>query len=131
MAASAGGWPDGQVAPAEPSRTPLAMAVAAHALTLTPAELMTIVPDILQRAAVRLPDDDHAADAMPVIRAACRDWAEDRTRRTGQVTDPRDVEALAQASYDLRYEMGPLTPYLRDQHVENIDVSGCDQNLPK
>jgi Flp pilus assembly CpaF family ATPase len=105
----------------------LASAVAEHARTLTPAELMAIVPDILQRAAGRLPDDAHAAEAMPVIRTACRSWAEDRARQTGQVTDPRDAEALAQAVYDMRYEMGPLTPYLRDQHVENVDINGCDQ----
>jgi hypothetical protein len=49
---------------------------------------------------------------MPVIRAACRGWAEDRARHSGQVTDPRDVEALAQAVYDQHYDMGPLTPYL-------------------
>jgi Flp pilus assembly CpaF family ATPase len=124
-----GGWPDGQLTRREPD-TPditLAPAVAEHAQTLTSAELMTIVPDILQRAASRLPDDGHADDAMPVIRAACRRWAEDRARQSGQVTDPRDVEALAQAVYDMRYDMGPLTPYLRDAHVENIDINGCDQ----
>jgi Flp pilus assembly CpaF family ATPase len=64
---------------------------------------------------------------MPVIRAACRSWADDRARQSGQVTDPRDVEAVAQAVYDMRYEMGPLTSYLHDPHVENVDINGCDQ----
>jgi Flp pilus assembly CpaF family ATPase len=123
------GWPDAQPARPEPETpaTALATAVPKQARTLTSAELMSIVPDILQRAAGRLPDDEHAVDAMPVIRAACRSWADDRARQSGQVTDPGDVEALAQASYDLRYDMGPLTPYVRDPHVENIDINGCDQ----
>ena len=123
------GWPDGQVAQPEGERpdVSLATAVAERAQTLTTAELMAIVPDVLQRAAGRLPDDDHAVDAMPVIRSACRSWADDRARQSGQVTDPRDVEAVAQAVYDVRYDMGPLTPYLRDPHVENVDINGCDQ----
>jgi Flp pilus assembly CpaF family ATPase len=122
-------WPDGQVArrDREAPDSAVAPAVTRHTQLLAPAELLTIVPDILQRAAGRLPDDGHAEDAMPVIRAACRSWADDRARQLGQVTDPRDVEALAQAVYDMRYDMGPLTPYLRDPHVENVDVNGCDQ----
>ncbi len=124
-----GSWPDGQLTRREPDRADITLAPVPteHTRTLTPAELLTIVPDILQRAAGRLPDDDHAEDAMPVIRAACRNWAEDRARQSGQVTDPRDAEALAQAAHDMRYDMGPLTPYLRDPQVENIDVNGCDQ----
>ena len=123
------GWPDGQVTRRD-RETPdgtLALAVTEHPQMLAPAELLTIVPDILQRAAGRLPDDGHAEDATPVIRAACRSWADDRARQSGQVTDPRDVEALVQAVYDMRYDMGPLAPYLRDPHVENIDINGCDQ----
>jgi Flp pilus assembly CpaF family ATPase len=130
------GLPDGQASlldgqaggrdPDVPELAPAA-AVSERARTLTAAELTAIVPDILQRAADRLPDDAHAEDARPAIRAACRSWADDRARQSGQMTDPVDVEALAQASYDQRYDMGPLAPYLRDPHVENIDINGCDQ----
>jgi Flp pilus assembly CpaF family ATPase len=120
------GWPDGQVARPEREAPDITTAVAEHAKMLTTAELMAIVPDVLQRAAGRLPDDDHSEDAMPVIRSACRSWADDRARQSGQVTDPRDVEAVAQAVYDVRYDMGPLTPYLHDSHVENVDINGCD-----
>ncbi len=101
-------------------------AVEDGARTLTPAEVMALVPDILQRAAGVLPDDNQAEGAMPVIRAACRDWADERARQSGQVSNPHDVETLAQAAYDQRYDMGPLTSYLRDPHVENIDINGCD-----
>jgi Flp pilus assembly CpaF family ATPase len=114
------GWPDGQAGrhDGEAPEPGLATAVA---------ELMGVVPDVLRRVAGQLPDDSRAGDAMPVIRAACLSWAEDRARQTGQVTDPGDVEALAQAAFDMRYDMGPLTPYLRDPHVEHIDINGCDQ----
>jgi Flp pilus assembly CpaF family ATPase len=122
------GWPDGHVDQPERETPAIAPVTAAaeHPQAMTSAELMTIVPDILQRAAGRLPDHGHPEDVMPGIRAACRNWAEERARRSGQVTDPTDAEALAQAAYDLRYDMGPLAPYLRDPHVENIDINGCD-----
>ncbi len=29
--------------------------------------------------------------------------------------------------HDQRYELGPVTAYLRDPQVENVDVNGCDQ----
>src|ERR1019366_10738810 len=29
--------------------------------------------------------------------------------------------------YDQRYGLGPLSGYLRDPEVENVDVNGCDQ----
>jgi Flp pilus assembly CpaF family ATPase len=122
-------WLDSQVARPDretPDSTPVP-AFVERAQLLAPAELLTIVPDILQRAAGQLPDDAHAVAAMPVIRTACRSWAEDRARQFGQVTDPRDVESLVQAVYDMRYDMGSLAPYLRDPHVENIDINGCDQ----
>ena len=123
------GWPDGTPARPDPERPDPALATtgAQGTRTITRAELMSVVPEILQRAAGRLPDDAHAEAAMPVIRTACRSWAEDRARQSGQVTDPGNTEALAQAVYDQRYSMGPLTPYLRDPHVENVDVNGCDQ----
>lgn len=123
------GWPDGQVARRDREAPNVTFAPAATEQThdLAPAQMLTIVPDVLQRAAGRLPDEGHTEDAMPVIRTACRSWADDRARQSGQVTDARDVEALVQAVYDMRYGMGPLTPYLRDPHVENIDINGCDQ----
>ncbi len=123
------GWSDGQGAWRERDAPDITLGpvLTERAQVLAPAELLTIVPDILQRAAARLPDDGHGEEAMPVIRAACRSWADDRARQSGHVTDPRDVEVLAQAVHDMRYDMGPLTPYLHDAHVENIDINGCDQ----
>jgi Flp pilus assembly CpaF family ATPase len=123
------GWPDGRGSwrDGDEPEQGFAMALAERARTLSQTDLVAIVPDILQRAADRLPDDGHPENAMLVIRAECRRWAEDRARQAGQVIDPQDVEALAQAVYDQRYDMGPLTPYLRDPQVENIDINGCDR----
>ena len=36
-------------------------------------------------------------------------------------------EELARAVHDQRYGLGPVTDYLRDPQVENIDINGCDQ----
>jgi hypothetical protein len=40
------------------------------------------------------------------------------------------LDDLARAVHDQRYELGPVTAYLRDPQVENIDINGFDQNLP-
>jgi Flp pilus assembly CpaF family ATPase len=37
------------------------------------------------------------------------------------------LDELAVAVHDQRYGMGPLTAYLRDPQVENVDINGCDQ----
>jgi hypothetical protein len=29
--------------------------------------------------------------------------------------------------HDRRYGLGPLSVYLRDPQVENVDINGCDQ----
>jgi Flp pilus assembly CpaF family ATPase len=53
----------------------------------------------------------------PVIRETARRWLE------GQ------LEELARAFHDRRYELGPVTACLRDPQIENVDVNGCDQKL--
>jgi hypothetical protein len=37
------------------------------------------------------------------------------------------LDDLALAIHDQRYELGPVTAYLRDPQVENIDINGFDQ----
>ncbi|HTP14824.1 MAG TPA: CpaF/VirB11 family protein [Streptosporangiaceae bacterium] len=85
------------------------------------------INEILAAVADRLQDGAAAADVLPLIREAVRSWAERQVRTGAQVPSPADREALAQAVYDQRYGLGPLAGYLRDQHVENVDVNGCDQ----
>jgi Flp pilus assembly CpaF family ATPase len=91
------------------------------------AGLRRAVTDILAVIASRLDDGARPADVLPLIREAVRVWAERQARAGGLVPSPADREALAQAVYDQRYGLGPLSGYLRDPQVENVDVNGFDQ----
>lgn len=91
------------------------------------ARFAAAVTEILTRAAGRLHDQATEAEAAAVIGAAVRAWAEHQVRSGGMVSTPAERDALAQAVYDQRYGLGALAGYLRDPHVENVDVNGCDQ----
>jgi Flp pilus assembly CpaF family ATPase len=94
---------------------------------LADVRLRGAVSDILQLIASRLQDGASEQEAAATIRDAVRAWAERQVRAGGAVPSPSEREALAQAVYDQRYGLGPLATYLRDPHVENVDVNGCDQ----
>jgi Flp pilus assembly CpaF family ATPase len=85
------------------------------------------VTEILAFVAGRLVDGASQHEAAAIIRDAVRSWAERQVRAGAPVPTPADREALAQAVYDQRYGLGPLATYLRDPHVENVDINGCDQ----
>jgi Flp pilus assembly CpaF family ATPase len=85
------------------------------------------VAEILGLVANRLQDGASQQEAASIIRDAVRGWAEHQVRAGGRVPSPAEREALAQAVYDQRYGLGPLAGFLRDPHVENVDVNGCDQ----
>jgi pilus assembly protein CpaF len=91
------------------------------------AGLRRAVTDIVGMIASRLDDGARPGDVLPLIREAVRVWAERQARAGGLVPSPADRDALAQAVYDQRYGLGPLSGYLRDPQVENVDVNGCDQ----
>jgi Flp pilus assembly CpaF family ATPase len=91
------------------------------------AQLSRGVSEILTSVAGQLEDGASPDDVLPLIRDAVQGWAERQARSGALVPSPRDREALAQAVYDHRYGLGPLAGYLRDPHVENVDVNGCDQ----
>jgi pilus assembly protein CpaF len=38
-----------------------------------------------------------------------------------------ELDQLAAAVHDQRYGFGPLTGYLDDPQVENVDANGCDE----
>jgi Flp pilus assembly CpaF family ATPase len=94
---------------------------------LQDARLRSGINEILASVADRLRDGAAAAEVFPLLREAVRVWAERQVRTGAPVPSPADREALAQAVYDQRYGLGPLAGYLRDPHVENVDVNGCDQ----
>jgi Flp pilus assembly CpaF family ATPase len=72
--------------------------------------------------------DAPAADVLPAIRSAARAWLE-RQVRAGLLPASAggQLDELAGAVHDQRYGLGPLTGYLRDPQVENVDINGCNQ----
>jgi Flp pilus assembly CpaF family ATPase len=90
--------------------------------------LIAGVAEITAMVAEQLDDGASAAEVMPAIRDTVRRWLE-RQVRTGQLpaTAGGALDDLARAVHDQRYELGPVTAYLRDPHVENVDINGCDQ----
>jgi Flp pilus assembly CpaF family ATPase len=65
---------------------------------------------------------------MPVIRETARRWLEAQVR-SGLLPASAggQLDQLASAVHDQRYGMGPLSAYLRDPQVENVDVNGSDE----
>ncbi len=80
--------------------------------------------------AAQLDDGASAAEVMPVIRETAQRWLE-RQVRGGLLPASAGgaLDDLARAVHDQRYELGPVTAYLRDPQVENVDINGCDQKL--
>ena len=126
--ASAGLRPaDATYAPVQFGRTQRPHERPRRPLGLTEPRLLAGVPEILATIAGVLPDQADQADVMPVIRDAARAWSQRQLRQGAQVLAAADLEAVAQAVYDQRYGLGPLSAYLRDPEVENVDVNGCDR----
>jgi hypothetical protein len=97
---------------------------------LTDPRLIRGVTEITAMIAAQLADGASAAEVMPVIRETAQRWLE-RQVRTGLLPASAGgaLDDLATAVHDQRYELGPVTAYLRDPQVENVDINGCDQNL--
>jgi len=72
--------------------------------------------------------DGDGADVQNLIRTAARRWLEDQVRAgLLPASAGTQAEELAAAVYDRRYGLGPLSSYLRDPQVENVDINGCDR----
>jgi hypothetical protein len=95
---------------------------------LSDARLISGVAEITTMIAAQLDDGASAAEVMPVIRDTARRWLEQQVR-AGLLPASAGgaLDDLARAVHDQRYELGPVTAYLRDPQVENIDINGCDQ----
>lgn len=95
---------------------------------LTDPRLISGVAEITAMIAAQLDDGASAADVMPVIRDTAPRWLEQQVR-AGLL--PASIggapDDLARAVHDQRYELGPVTAYLRDPRVENVDINGFDQ----
>lgn len=88
---------------------------------------MELAGRILATIADRLPPDGDDLRVRPLIREAVLAWGQEQVRKGAPIPDAEDVESLAQAVYDLRYDLGPVAAHLRDRDVENIDINGCDR----
>ena len=89
------------------------------------------IADITGMVGTQLDDGASPAEVMPVIRDGARRWLEGQVRAgLLPATAGGALDELAKAVHDQRYELGPLSAYLRDPQVENVDVNGCDQELP-
>jgi Flp pilus assembly CpaF family ATPase len=116
---------------AEPLATRLAGTKLAEALSprpgLTDPRLIRGVAEITAMIAAQLDDGVSATKVMPVIRDTARLWLEQQVR-AGLLPAAAGgaLDDLATAVHDQRYELGPVTAYLRDPQVENIDINGCD-----
>jgi hypothetical protein len=97
---------------------------------MTDPRLIGGVADITAMIAAKLDDGASATEVMPVIRETAQRWLE-RQVRAGilPASAGSAIDELARAVHDQRYELGPVTAYLRDPQVENVDINGCDQNL--
>jgi Flp pilus assembly CpaF family ATPase len=120
-------------APAEPQPPPtrapvVSVHLAAPVAGLSDPRLIDGVGEITAMLAARLDDGAATAEVMPVIREMARRWLEGQVR-SGLLpaTAGDQLDRLASAVHDRRYGLGPLSAYLRDPQVENVDVNGCDQ----
>lgn len=93
---------------------------------LTDARLIDGVSEISSMIASQLDDGASPAEVMPAIRDVARRWLEQQVR-SGLLpaSSGGALDELASAVHDRRYGLGPLSAYLRDPQVENVDVDGC------
>jgi Flp pilus assembly CpaF family ATPase len=87
--------------------------------------LIAGVAEITAMIVGQLDDEPSTAEVMPVIRDAARRWLE-RQVRAGLLPAAAGgaLDDLVRAVHDQRYALGPVTDYLRDPQVENIDING-------
>ena len=129
-------WPPAPPAPAPWDCPPASPELATSSLPeaaaprpgLTDPLLIAGVAEITEMIAAQLPDRADPAEVLLVIRSAARGWLEHQVR-TGLLpaSAGRQLDELVSAVHDQRYELGPVTAYLRDPQVENVDMNGCDQ----
>ena len=95
---------------------------------LTNARLIAGVAEISALIGSKLDDDAGAAQVMPAIRQSTRRWLEQQVR-SGLLPASAGgaIDELASAVHDQRYGLGPVTAFLRDPQVENVDINGCNQ----
>ncbi len=114
--------------PADAPSSPALPASVHEPAPLSDPLLIAGVSEVTEMIAAELPDRADAADARSVIRSAARGWLDGQVR-AGLVpaSAGRHIDELVGAVYDQRYGLGPVTRYLCDPNVENVDINGCNQ----
>jgi len=120
-------WPPGPANDEVSDTGPQAPVPAPVRGALSNPRLIAGIAEITAMIAAQLDDGAAAAEVMPVIRDATRRWLEQAVR-SGQLPASAggQLDELAAAVHDRRYGLGPLSVYLRDPQVENVDINGCD-----
>lgn len=130
-------WPPSTVnTPALRAMGPVAMGLGVQRTSPSPPDVTDLNGKEFRRAVAAITrsvtedlQDVETADAgaaRPLIEAHVQRWARDRLvdeTPVGFATQRRLVDAV----YDERFELGVLTPYIRDPAVESIDINSCDQ----
>jgi hypothetical protein len=92
---------------------------------LSDPRLIAGVAQITALIGSRLDDGAGAAEVMPVIRDTARRWLEHQVR-AGLLPASAGgaIDELARAVHDQRHKLAPVTGFLHDPQVQ--DVNGCD-----
>ncbi|RBQ21192.1 hypothetical protein DP939_00165 [Spongiactinospora rosea] len=93
---------------------------------LDPAAFREAVTRITKLVADDLKDSEDRAAAKQLIQARVQRWIHDRLAE-GTALNFATQRDLVNAVIDERFELGVLTPYIRDTRVESIDINGCDE----
>jgi Flp pilus assembly CpaF family ATPase len=72
-----------------------------------------------------LKDTEDRTAARQIIQTRVQRWAQDHLT-DGVVVSFATQRRLVDAVFDERFELGVLTPYIRSDQVESIDLNGCD-----
>ncbi|MGP4102909.1 CpaF family protein [Nonomuraea sp. KM90] len=73
-----------------------------------------------------LKDTEDREAALQVIQAQVQRWTQQQIA-LGRAVSIGAQRKLVEAVVDERFELGVLTPFIRDRRVESIDLNGCDQ----
>jgi Flp pilus assembly CpaF family ATPase len=84
------------------------------------------VLEIAASIADALKDSEDRKAALQVVQARVQRWAQEQVA-AGKAVSFAVQRRLVEAVVDERFELGALTPYIRDGRVESIDLNGCDQ----
>jgi Flp pilus assembly CpaF family ATPase len=118
-------WPP-RPSPSEASDPGLLARTAVPADELDDVTFREAVTSVTASIADDLKDTDDREHARQLIHSHVQRWIHDRVSG-GAAVGFTTQRKLVDAVMDERFEVGVLTPYIRDGRVESIDLNGCDE----